>query len=67
MLNEEVRKIMTKDPVVVHPDDSVKDVSEMMARKRIQQIPVVNKANSKGSSLLTICGNYPLNTKIKKT
>ncbi len=48
MLNEEVRKIMSKDPIVVHPDDLVNEVSEMMARKRIQQIPVVNQGKLKG-------------------
>ncbi|MFT5168767.1 MAG: CBS domain-containing protein [Saprospiraceae bacterium] len=41
MLNEQVRTIMTKNPIVVHPDDIVRDVSEMMVTKRIQQLPVV--------------------------
>lgn len=41
MLNEQVRRIMTKDPIVVSPDDIVKDVSNMMVSKKIQQIPVV--------------------------
>ncbi len=48
MLNEEVRKIMSKDPVVVHPDDLVHEVSEMMTRKRIQQIPVVENGKLEG-------------------
>ena len=48
MLNEEVRKIMSKDPVVVHPDDFVHEVSEMMTRKRIQQIPVVKNGKLEG-------------------
>lgn len=41
MLNEEVRKIMTKDPVVVAPTDTVDYVSNLMLEKQIQQIPVV--------------------------
>lgn len=41
MLNEEVRKIMTINPIVVHPNDLINEVSDMMAEKLIQQIPVV--------------------------
>ena len=41
MLNEQVRRIMTKDPITVGPDDVVKDVSNMMVSKKIQHIPVV--------------------------
>ena len=41
MLNDEVRTIMTKHPVVVSPDDIVSDVSEMMVSQKIQQLPVV--------------------------
>lgn len=41
MLNEEVRRIMTKDYVVVHPEDTIKDVTRMMFEKRVQQVPVV--------------------------
>lgn len=63
MLNEEVRKIMTKDPVVVHPDDLVKDVSKMMARKRIQQIPVVK--NGKLAGLITSYDLWKMSMKHK--
>ena len=41
MLNEEVRKIMTKHPPVAHPDDSVGDVANVMFEKQVQQMPVV--------------------------
>ena len=41
MLNEEVRKIMTKDMVVVSPNDKIDDVSNLMVEKRVQQVPVV--------------------------
>jgi len=41
MLNEEVRRIMTKDFVTVHPDDPVDEINDMMHRKRVQQVPVV--------------------------
>ncbi len=40
-MNEQVRKIMTLDPIVVSPGDNVKDVSNMMLEKRMQQFPVV--------------------------
>jgi len=48
MLNEEVRKIMSKDPIVVHPNDEVEQVSQMMVDKRIQQIPVVKEGKLVG-------------------
>ena len=45
MLNEEVRKIMRTNPIVIKPDDMVKDVSTMMIRKRLQQLPVIDDDN----------------------
>ena len=48
MLNEEVRKIMTTDPIIVGPNDLVHDVSDMMAEKSVQQIPVVDKGKLVG-------------------
>ena len=41
MLNEEVRRIMTKDCVTVSPSDSIEHVTKLIFGKRIQQIPVV--------------------------
>lgn len=41
MLNEEVRNIMTKNPMVVGPNDLIHEVSDIMAEKLVQQIPVV--------------------------
>ena len=41
MLNEEVRKIMSKNPWVAHPDEIVRDVANMMVDKGLQQLPVV--------------------------
>lgn len=55
MLNEQVRRIMTKDPIIVGPDDVVKDVSNMMVSKKIQQIPVVEDGK-----LLGIVTSYDL-------
>lgn len=43
MLNQEVRKIMTTDPVVVHPNDTVNSVSNFMMEKKVQQLPVVDE------------------------
>lgn len=45
MMNEEVRSIMTKAPATVSPNDTVEQVSAMMLRKRLQQIPVVDEQN----------------------
>jgi len=41
MLNEQVRNIMTKNPVVVSPNESLDAVNELMAERKNQQIPVV--------------------------
>lgn len=41
MLNEEVRRIMTKDFVTVHPEDPIDEINDMMHRNRVQQVPVV--------------------------
>ena len=41
MLNEEVRRIMTKDYVTVQPEDLIDDVERMMFEKRVQQVPVL--------------------------
>jgi len=41
MMNQEVRRIMTTNPVVVGPQESINNVAQMMADKKIQQIPVV--------------------------
>jgi CBS domain-containing protein len=45
MLNEEVRRVMTSDPVVVHPNDEIASVSQMMIASGIQQMPVVDEGN----------------------
>ena len=45
MLNEEVRKIMSTDLIVVNPDDTITNVSKLMTTKRIQQLPVVDENN----------------------
>jgi len=48
MLNEHVRRIMTKNPAVVHPGDRIKDVSDMMVKNRLQQLPVVDEGKLVG-------------------
>lgn len=41
MLNEEVRKIMTEDPITVSPQDSIETVTKVMFDLKVQQLPVV--------------------------
>lgn len=41
MMNEQVRRIMTTDPVIVNPEQTVEEVSNMMVTQKLQQIPVV--------------------------
>ena len=55
MLIQEVRSIMTKNPLTVSPDDMVGDVANMMVEKRIQQIPVV-----KDKKLVGLITSYDL-------
>ena len=42
MLNEEVRRIMTKDYVTISPEDSVEKVTELMFENKVQQVPVLD-------------------------
>jgi CBS domain-containing protein len=48
MLNEEVRNIMTKEPVVVSPEASLKELTDLMTEKKWQQVPVVDGIEFKG-------------------
>lgn len=48
MMNQEVRQIMTKDPIVVTPDHTIHEVSRMMMDRKLQQIPVVTNGNLVG-------------------
>ena len=41
MLNEEVRNIMTKDPVVVNKHHTIQEVTNLMRTNKLQQMPVV--------------------------
>jgi predicted transcriptional regulator len=45
MLNEEVRKIMTLNPEIAHPEDSIDEISQKLLNNRMQQIPVVDHEN----------------------
>ena len=48
MLNEQVRNIMTKDPVVASPEQTIEEVSKIMVERSIQQMPVVEDGKLKG-------------------
>ncbi len=41
MLNEQVRQIMTKDPVTAAPNNSIAEVTELMVSNGLNQLPVV--------------------------
>jgi len=41
MMNEQVRQIMTVNPVITNPNESILHVSRMMRSSRLHQIPVV--------------------------
>ncbi len=51
MMNQEVRKIMTTDPITVSPDQSVREVTQIMLDNKMQQLPVVS--NGKLDGLIT--------------
>lgn len=55
MMNTQVRRIMTKDPTVVHPSNNVQEVTELMEEKRLQQMPVVD-----GKILVGLVTSYDL-------
>ncbi len=40
-MNQEVRRIMTTDPAVAAPNQTVEEISKFMLSNRIQQMPVV--------------------------
>lgn len=40
MMNEEVRRIMTKNPQVAHPNQKVADIAEFMVSNKYTQLPV---------------------------
>lgn len=42
MMNEEVRSIMSKRVTTVFPDQTVGEVLQIMQRKRLQQLPVID-------------------------
>jgi len=42
MMNREVRTVMDTHPVTVSPSTTVKDLSQMMLSRKVQQIPVVD-------------------------
>jgi len=47
-MNQEVRRIMTTNPVVVSPNENINAVAQMMVDKKIQQIPVVSEGKLLG-------------------
>jgi CBS domain-containing protein len=48
MMNLEVRTIMTTDPVVAHPSQTIDEVTQLMIDTRHQQLPVVEEGQLKG-------------------
>lgn len=45
MMNEEVRNIMTKNPVIAKPNQTIQEIYELMTGQQIQQLPVVSEDN----------------------
>ena len=56
MLNEEVRKIMDPNPVVVKAEETVRNVSSFMMENKLQQLPVVDE----DGKLMGIITSYDL-------
>lgn len=48
MLNQEVRKIMTTDPIIVSPESTVWELSQVMINNDVQQVPVVENGQLVG-------------------
>lgn len=47
-MNEEVRRIMTLDPITVSPNQTLAQVQEVMIDNKVQQIPVVENGKLRG-------------------
>lgn len=45
MMNEQIRRFMTKKPISVHPDDSITKASSLLKGSRIHHLPVVDSGN----------------------
>jgi len=48
MLNEQVRYIMTKNVVTVSPNETLENITKLMNKRKLQQIPVVENDQFKG-------------------
>lgn len=48
MLNQEVRKIMTTHPTVATPNQSLKELTQLMIDAKVQQLPVVEEGQLVG-------------------
>jgi len=48
MLNEQVRKIMTVDPLTAAPNNSISEVTELMVSNGLNQLPVVKNGKLVG-------------------
>lgn len=40
LIEQKVRDIMTKDPIVAHPGDPIEDVANRLIRDQIHRLPV---------------------------
>lgn len=43
LIEHRVRDIMTKDPLVAHPEDTIESVAERMVRDQIHRLPVTDR------------------------
>lgn len=48
MMNKQVRRIMTTDHITVSPAQTIQEVTELMQKNKIQQIPVVQEGKLVG-------------------
>lgn len=48
MMNQEVRKIMSTNMITAHPDQSIEDITAIMVKEQLQQLPVVRDGKFEG-------------------
>lgn len=48
MMNQEVRSIMSRDVITAHPDQSIEEITAVMVREQLQQLPVVKEGKFEG-------------------
>ena len=67
MMNEQVRRIMTKNPTTISPSQSIQELTEIMYKEKVQQLPVVEEGQFVGLITTHDLWAHPANQEDLKT